>query len=93
MPVALGGHQRGDAGVLTTGNMGFAVVAGVGQQRLHRAQCVGPCLEVRHGRRDCLLVVGMLGEVPLDDQMGVGSDAGLGVDSLLEAAAGGGHGA
>ena len=49
------------------------------------------CVQTLQRRHDFLLVVGVLGEVRFDDQVGSDVNAGLGIEGLLEAPAGARH--
>nr|WP_295543589.1 hypothetical protein [uncultured Thiohalocapsa sp.] len=69
----------------------MAVIAGVGQQGIDRAQDFGQGIETLQGRGDLLLVIGVVGGVLLNDEMRCRIDPGLCVIGLLEAAAGGGY--
>jgi hypothetical protein len=80
-----------DAGGRAALEVLLAVITGVGQQRIDRAERLGQGVEARQGGADLLLVVGVIGDVLRDDQVRLGVDVGLCVVGLLEAAAGGGH--
>ena len=84
------GDERLNAGAFTLRDVGAAVVAGVGQQHFDVTSASGRAFSSLQGGGDFQLVVGVLGDVVLDDQMGVDVDTGLRVVGLLETAAGAG---